>query len=117
MAFPKEWADIPEAEKNLEDGSEKGSNDFEQEVDFIKNKKDLVMQKVLNDYYNKRNRDHNNRMSYLEKPFGSQKRFPRYQPNWQHQAKLRPEPEFKKMTEGDIEFLGRRLVNKLSIQP
>nr|CAD1824865.1 unnamed protein product [Ananas comosus var. bracteatus] len=30
-----------------------------------------------------------------------------YRPNWQHQAKLRLEPEFEGMTEEDIEFLGQ----------
>lgn len=52
-----------------------------------------------------------------EKPFGSQQRFPGYRSNWQHQARPRPEPEFEGMTEGDIEFLGWRLVIELGIQP
>nr|CAD1840704.1 unnamed protein product [Ananas comosus var. bracteatus] len=113
MAFSEEWANIPEAEKSSEDGSEESSNDSEQEVDSVKDKRDLVMQKVLNDYYSRRNEDRNSRMSYPEKLFDSQQRSPGYRPNWQHQARARPEPKFEGMTEGDIEFLDRRLVNEL----
>nr|CAD1831652.1 unnamed protein product [Ananas comosus var. bracteatus] len=117
MAFPEEWADILEAENNLKEGSEEAFNDSEQEVDSVKDKRDLLMQKDLNDYYNSRREERNGRWSYLEKPFESQQRFPGYRPNWQRQARSRPEPKFEEMIEWDIEFLGRRLINELGIQP
>nr|CAD1820391.1 unnamed protein product [Ananas comosus var. bracteatus] len=54
MAFPEDWDDIPDGEDQEEEGSDAASNDTEPEVDSVQCKKDMLMQKILHDYYNNR---------------------------------------------------------------
>nr|CAD1833628.1 unnamed protein product [Ananas comosus var. bracteatus] len=45
MAFLELWEEIPEAKNKSKEGSEEASNKFKHEVDSVKDKKDLLMQK------------------------------------------------------------------------
>nr|CAD1821644.1 unnamed protein product [Ananas comosus var. bracteatus] len=117
IAFPEKWDDIPDGEDQEEEGSDEASNDIELEVKSVQCKQDMLMQKILHDYYNNRCGERQSRWDYQGRPFGTKPRILGYRPHWQHQTRPRPEPEFEGMTEGDIEFLGRRLVNELGIQP
>nr|CAD1833666.1 unnamed protein product [Ananas comosus var. bracteatus] len=49
MAFPKEWEDLPEVGNDPDDSSVGDSNDSEEEVESRNDRKDLVIQRLVNE--------------------------------------------------------------------